>query len=97
MFRFTVPECARAVISAAGLVVGDELVLWRLACEGDCGDESSYVFIEFAPNGCHTVIDTLHNPLLVDVPGTYELRFAGAVNPDVRICQQVYARNCAGA
>jgi hypothetical protein len=32
--------------------------------------------------------------MLIDVPGTYELRFAGATNPDVRICYQTYSRNC---
>lgn len=94
MFRFQVPECARAVVSAVGLNPEDELVLWRLACEADCPGDGTEAFIEFKPDNCSVYIAPNANPLLVDVPGTYELRFAGATNPDVRICYQTYARNC---
>jgi len=94
MFRFQVPECARTVVSAAGLLPADQLVLWRMACEGKCPDDATEVFVEFAPANCQTLVTTLNNPLLVDVPGIYELRFAGATNPDVRVCYQVYSRNC---
>ena len=94
MFRFQVPECARAVVSAVGLEPTDELVLWRMACDGDCPGDGNEVFIEFTPDNCPVVITGTANPMLVDVPGTYELRFAGATNPDVRICYQTYARNC---
>lgn len=94
MFRFQVPECARAVVSAVGLEATDELVLWRMACNGTCPGDGTEAFIEFNPEGCSTTVTPLTNPILVDVPGTYELRFAGATNPDVRICYQTYARNC---
>jgi hypothetical protein len=93
MFRFQVPECARAVVSAVGLEATDELVLWRMACEGECPGDAGEVFVPFSP-GCDTVVTPTNNPLLVDVPGMYELRFAGATNPDVRVCYQTYARNC---
>lgn len=94
MFRFQVPECARAVVSAVGLQPEDELVLWRMACEGECPGDDKEVFVEFSPANCQTIVTTTSNPILVDVPGMYELRFAGATNPDVRICYQVYSRNC---
>lgn len=94
MFRFQVPECARAVVSAVGLEPDDALMLWRMACEGECPGDGNEVFIEFKPDNCDVQITTMTNPLLVDVPGTYELRFVGATNPDVRVCLQTYARNC---
>lgn len=94
MFRFQVPECARVVVSAVGLEPTDELVLWRMACEAECPGDGTEAFIEFKPDHCSVYIAEGANPMLVDVPGTYELRFAGATNPDVRVCYQTYARNC---
>ena len=94
MFRFQVPECARVVVSAIGLEAADELVLWRMACEPTCPGDDTEVFIEFKPDHCSVFIAPNANPMLIDVPGTYELRFAGATNPDVRVCYKTYSRNC---
>lgn len=94
MYRFQVPECARAVVSVVGLEPTEELVLWRKACDGDCPSDENEGYIEFNPAGCNTKVTPMSNPILVDVPGTYELRWPGATNPDVRVCAQVYSRNC---
>lgn len=91
--RFTIAECTRAVISAVGLNPDDELQLWRAACPSGCaGDE--FTMIEFNPAGCTTLVTQMSNPIMIDVPGTYELRFVGAINPDVEVCVDTYARNC---
>lgn len=96
-FRFDVPECARLIASAVGLEPDDKLVLWRLACDNTCPADEPKMFIEFRPTDCEVVITASQNPLLVDVPGMYELRFEGAFNPDVRVCYQKYERNCRNA
>ena len=97
MFRFQVAECARAVVSAVGMLPGDELVLWRMACDGECPGDAGEAYVEFTPAGCEVKLTDTINPMLVDVPGRYELRFKGATNPDVRVCYQIYARNCQSA
>jgi len=97
MFRFQVPECARTVVSAVGLDPTDQLALWRMACDGACPGDGTEAFIEFNPSGCTVVLNESYNPLMIDVPGTYELRFVGATNPDVRVCYQTYSRNCQSA
>lgn len=96
-FRFEVPECVNVLVTAKGLDTLDKLILYRMACEPECNeDPAPGDFVEFNPKGCQTFINTMNNPLLIDVPGTYELRFEGAFNPDVSICKTTYSRQCNG-
>jgi hypothetical protein len=97
-FNFNIEECTNNIVSVIGLGPTDKLILYRLACVPDCPPDvlPDSAFIEFNPNGCQTFIDTLHNPLFVDVPGRYQLRFEGATNPDVDMCITTYRRHCDG-
>jgi hypothetical protein len=97
MFRFSTPACNRTVVSVVGLEVDDVLELWREACPSDCPGETPGMYIPFSPAGCAATVTQMTNPLMVDVPGVYELRFQGAVNPNVKVCVQDYNSQCPSA
>lgn len=89
VLQFKVEEGLQAVVSAHGLEPEtDVVVLWRQVCSEGCA--TSNLWIEFRPNGCLQTMDFEHNPMHIDVPGTYQLRFEGTPNDDVVFCVEQY-------
>lgn len=94
-YRFEIPPCSYAVVSAVGLQEDDEVRLWRLACTEGCPE--GYVYIPYDPNPCDTrQPPCCANPMVIRLPGTYEARWESLENDDVQFCHQIYPLNCGG-
>lgn len=94
-FNFAVQPGTYVVVSGVNLDDEDVLDLWRLACPQIECDPATELWIPYRPfgvgcsttGGCVQVSLTEQcNPLIVQVPGRYQLRFRGMTNPNVTVC-----------
>lgn len=83
---FQLPDGQIAVISAVGLLEGEQLVVQYLACV-DCENEA---YIDYTPCGQVIMIDQYYNPVTISLPGYYRIISIGDVSADVRICVQQF-------
>ena len=81
---FQLPEGQIAIISAVGLLEGEQLIVQYLACT-DCENEDS---IDYSPCGQVIMIDQYYNPVSIATPGYYRVLSNGSVSADVRVCVQ---------
>lgn len=93
-FSFSVQPGTYVIVSGVGMDDEDVLDLWRLACPQIECDPTTELWIPFRPyglgcqtNGCAQVsLTDACNPLIVQTPGRYQLRFRGVTNPAVTVC-----------
>ena len=83
---FQIPDGQVAVISAVGILEGEQLIVQYLACI-DCENEA---YIDYSPCGQPIMIDQYYNPVSISTPGYYRVVSNGEVSADVRVCIQRY-------
>lgn len=81
---FQLPDGQTAVISAVGLLEGEQLTVQYLACV-DCENSD---WIDYSPCGQVIMIDQYYNPVTISLPGYYRIISVGEVSADVRVCVQ---------
>lgn len=83
---FQIPDGQTAIVSAVGLLEGEQLIVQYLACI-DCENEA---YIDYSPCGQTIMIDQYYNPVNISTPGYYRIISNGEVSTDVRVCVQRY-------
>ena len=81
---FQLPDGQTAVISAVGLLEGEQLIVQYLACV-DCENAD---WIDYTPCGQVIMVDQYYNPVSISLPGYYRVVSDGDVGAAVRICVQ---------
>lgn len=96
-FRFTVTPCHSSIVMIVGDAAGEVATLWREGGCPSCQDEGTTMFAQVRVNGETPELSEDNNPLVITLPGTYELRWEGLAPPDARLCVQEYERKCGDA
>lgn len=95
-YRFTVTPCLSSIATLQGDADGEALTLWRFPGCPDCEVDSA-VFAQERKAGVPTVLSEDNNPLVITLPGIYELRWDDLPPEDARVCVQEYERKCGEA
>ena len=86
MLEFELSTGRYAVISAAGLMDGEQFMVEYLAC-ADC--ENSY-WIPYSPCGEPILIDEYYNPVTVATAGRYRVMPLGVRSKTAKVCHAIY-------
>ena len=86
MLEFELSAGRYAVISAAGLMDGEQFMVEYLAC-ADC--ENSY-WIPYSPCGEPILIDEYYNPVTVATAGRYRVLSLGERSKTSKVCHAIY-------